>query len=148
MAKLLDYRKEIGFSAGLIFLLALVRVFESEFYDPFLEYFKADYLKLPFPDYHGFQLFGSMLLRYSLNTLFSLGIIYVLFKDKMLVKFAAFLYLFFFIVLIIVFFSILSFSDESDTFILFYVRRFLIQPLFLLLFVPAFYYQNQLSKKK
>jgi exosortase F-associated protein len=27
--------------------------------------------------------------------------------------------------------------------ILFYIRRFLIQPIFLLLFLPAFYYQKQ-----
>ncbi|MFY7758816.1 MAG: exosortase F system-associated membrane protein, partial [Flavobacterium stagni] len=31
---------------------------------------------------------------------------------------------------------------------LFYLRRFLIQPLFLLLFVPAFYYQKRIKHPK
>jgi len=147
MAKILKYKKEIGFSICLVILLALIRTFESQFYDPFLRYFKGDYMKLPFPEYNSMKLFFSLFLRYALNSVISLGIIQVLFKDLMLTKFASILYLFFFIILIVAFFSILTFSDESNNFLLFYVRRFLIQPLFVLLFVPAFYYQNQISRK-
>lgn len=147
MQKLLKYKKEIGFSIVLVFLLALVRSFEDLFYDPFLEYFKSDYLKMTFPSYDSFKLFCSLFLRYALNSLISLAIIQILFKDFTLTKFAGILYLVFFLILIIAFFSILNFSDEENNLMLFYVRRFLIQPLFLLLFVPAFYYQNKISKK-
>lgn len=147
MEKLLNYKKEIAFSAVLVILLALLRFFEHFFYDPFLDYFKGDYLGLPFPEFNSLKLFFSLLLRYFLNMVISLGIIQILFKDYMLTKFATVLYVFFFTILIIAFFCILHFSDESNNFLLFYVRRFLIQPLFVLLFVPAFYYQNQIASK-
>lgn len=147
MQKLLNYKKEIGLSILLIFLLALIRSFETLFYDPFLEYFKSDYMGKAFPEYNSLKLFFNLFLRYALNSLISLAIIQVLFKDFMLTKFAGILYSVFFLILILAFFSILNFSDETNNLLLFYVRRFLIQPLFLLLFVPAFYYQNKISKK-
>ena len=147
MQKLLNYKKEIFFSILLVFLLALIRTFESWFYDPFLDYFKTDYANLPFPDYDAIKLGFSLFLRYALNSIVSLAIIQVLFKDFMLTKFASLLYLLFFIILIIAFFIILNLSAEANNLLLFYIRRFLIQPLFVLLFVPAFYYQNQLVQK-
>jgi exosortase F-associated protein len=72
-----------------------------------------------------------------------LAIIYVLFKDVDAVKFASVLYFIFFVILIGAFFFIVSNKGEINKMNLFYVRRFLIQPIFLLLFVPAFYYQKQ-----
>lgn len=147
MQKLLNYKKEIAFSIVLVFLLAIIRTFETLFYDPFLNYFKGDYANLPFPEYNTIKLFFSLFLRYFLNSIVSLAIIQVLFKDFSLTKFASVLYLIFFIILIITFFVVLNFSAEANNLLLFYVRRFLIQPLFVLLFVPAFYYQNQLLKK-
>lgn len=147
MQKLLNYKKEIFFSIALVFLLAVIRAFEDLFYDPFLNYFKRDYANLPFPEYNTTKLFFSLILRYFLNSIISLAIIQVLFKDFSLTKFASVLYLIFFVILIIAFFAILIFSTEANNLLLFYVRRFLIQPLFVLLFVPAFYYQNQLIKK-
>jgi len=147
MQKLLNYKKEIAFSILLVFLLAVIRTFEDLFYDPFLNYFKRDYANLPFPEYDALKLFLSLFLRYTLNSIISLAIIQVLFKDFSLTKFASILYLIFFIFLIITLFIILNLSAEANNLLLFYVRRFLIQPLFVLLFVPAFYYQNQLIKK-
>ena len=124
--------------------LILIRLYESQlFYDPFLVYFKNDYLNLPFPEYDNFLLLSNLILRYFFNTFFSLAIIFLLFKDFQLTKFASFLYFFFFIILIFLFFGILSFFDEQSNFLLFYVRRFLIQPLFLVLFIPAFYFQKK-----
>lgn len=147
MQKLLSYKKKILFSIALVLLLAVIRTYEHLFYDPFLDYFTRDYSNLPFPQYDAIKLFFSLLLRYALNSIISLAIIQVLFKDFSLTKFASVLYLLFFIILIITLFVILNFSAEANNLLLFYVRRFLIQPLFVLLFVPAFYYQNQLIKK-
>lgn len=125
-------------------LLVLVRAFENElFYDPFLDFFKKDFTKLRLPNFNSTQLFLSLLLRYTLNTAISLGIIYVLFKDVGMVKFAFVLYYFFFMILIVAFFYIVYFANEQSNWVLFYVRRFLIQPIFVLLFVPGFYYQKQ-----
>lgn len=135
------------FLIGLCVLaLAFIRFFEEAlFYDPFLTYFKNDYLNLPFPDFNGIGLFFSLLFRYVLNASLSLAIIYFLFKDVSITKFASVLYLLLFFILIGMFFGIVLFFDENSNFILFYVRRFIVQPLFLVLFVPAFYIQKKHS---
>ncbi|MFV8391848.1 exosortase F system-associated membrane protein [Flavobacterium sp. LB2P6] len=128
----------------LVVLLALVRAFENQlFYDPFLDFFKKDFTRLPLPSFNSTQLFLGLLFRYTVNTAISLGIIYVIFKDVAMVKFAFVLYYFFFMILIVAFFYIVYFAQEHSNWILFYVRRFLIQPIFVLLFVPGFYYQKQ-----
>ncbi len=123
--------------------LVFVRAFENRlFYDPFLQFFKYDYQNKPLPHFDAMKLFFGLFLRYVLNMVLSLAIIYLLFKQVSLVKFSAFLLLVLFIVLLILFFGVLYFSEKPDYLILFYVRRFLIQPLFLVLFIPAFYYQQ------
>lgn len=144
LKKLLNNKLKIALVFVCILLLAAIRSYEQVlFYDPFLEYFKGDYLNLPFPKYDAWRLFFGLTIRYCLNTIISLSMIYILFKELELIKFAALLYLIFFVILITAFFGLLNFSDNSNYFILFYVRRFLIQPLFILLFIPAFYYQKK-----
>lgn len=139
-------RKTLTIGA-LVLLLLAVRMFEDKlFYDPFLAYFKNDYLSGPLPKYDASDLFFGLSFRYFLNTILSLGIIFVLFQDIELLKFTTILYLFFFVALMAFFFILLHFQSQNN-FLVFYTRRFLIQPLFLLLFVPAFYYQRQVSKK-
>lgn len=129
-----------------VVLLALIRGYEADlFYDPFLYYFKSDYLNLPFPKFDTLTLFFSLLIRYLLNSSLSIAIIYLLFKDVELTKFATLIYIFLFVVLIVMFFGIINFFDEKSNFLLFYVRRFIIQPLFLVLFIPAFYFQKKQS---
>ena len=114
-----------------LFGLILVRAFEDHlFYDPFLQFFKYDYQNKP------------LFFRYVLNTLFSIAIIYLLFKQLQLVKFSAILFGILGVVLMVLFFGLLHFFNQPDYLILFYLRRFLIQPLFLVLFIPAFYYQH------
>ena len=130
----------------LVFVLVTIRAFEDWlFYDPFALYFKNDYLSLGFPKFDMLSLFLSMGLRFALNSVLSLGIIYCLFKDWALTKFASVLYAFFFVVLITAFFVLVLFTDQYNNFIVFYVRRFLIQPIFLLLFIPAILYQKRMK---
>ena len=124
--------------------LVCVRFFEDVlFYDPFLNYFKTDYYNLSLPEIDNLQLFFGLFFRYFLNTSLSLAIIYVLFKDIDAVKFASVLYLIFFVILVVIFFFVLFYFGETNKMSLFYLRRFIIQPIFLLLFLPAFYYQKQ-----
>ncbi|UGS21571.1 exosortase F system-associated membrane protein [Flavobacterium cyclinae] len=143
LKRILRNKKRI-FLIGLAFLgLILIRVFEDNlFYDPFLSFYKSEYLNKPLPVFNGVLLFVNLFFRYFVNTLFSLSIIWLLFFDKTIVKFSANLFVFFFVVLVLAFFGILFLSNNPDYLILFYVRRFLIQPLFLVLFIPAFYYQK------
>jgi exosortase F-associated protein len=142
--KILQNKGGVFMSLFLVCLLATVRAFEDDlFYDPFLIYFKGDYMDLPLPEFNALLLFLGLLFRYVLNTVLSLGVIYFLFKDKEMIKFASLLYVFFFLILIIAFFSILSFYGNQNHLMLFYVRRFIIQPILVLLFIPGFYYQNK-----
>lgn len=144
LKKLLSHKLRIAIIMLLVLFLVLIRAFENSlFYDPFLNYFKTDYTNLPLPEIDTIPLFFGLFLRYFLNTILSIAIIYMVFKDFGLIKFASVLYLIFFIILVIAFFSVLSFHGEENKMTLFYIRRFLIQPIFLLLFIPAFFYQKQ-----
>lgn len=143
LKKMLSNKLKVVQFLFLVALLMLVRGFENQlFYDPFLEFFKKDFTKSKLPTFNSIQLFLGLLFRYTLNAAISLGIIYVLFKDVVMIKFAVILYYLFFMILIVVFFYIVYFVNEYSTWFLFYVRRFLIQPIFVLLFVPGFYYQK------
>ncbi|WP_313808388.1 exosortase F system-associated membrane protein [Flavobacterium sp.] len=143
MQLLLKNKKTFCIVLLLVLLLAGIRFFEQNlFYDPFLQFFKEDFQNKTLPEYDGLKLFLNLSFRYLLNTVLSVAIIYFIFKDLQLVKLTGFLYLLFFVVLQLVFFGFL-FLDNPDYTVLFYVRRFLIQPLFLVLFIPAFYYQQK-----
>jgi len=148
MQNVITSRKNLAIVGLLIIVLILVRAFESKlFYDPFLEFFHGENQNKPLPEYDAFKLFLGLFFRYLINSLLTISIIYFLFKELSIVKLTAFLLLGFFVVLITVLFLILKFSTHSDYLFLFYIRRFLIQPLFLILFVPAFFYQKSVNNK-
>ena len=129
----------------LVGLLICIRAFENNlFYDPFLDYFKNDYLTHPLPIYNPITLFFSMGFRYYLNSMVSLALLYLLFKDSKIIKFSTLLYIVLGSTLMIAFFFSLKFFGESKM-ALFYIRRFIIQPIFLILFIPAFYYQKKVK---
>jgi exosortase F-associated protein len=128
----------------LVLVLASIRIFEETlFYDPYLDYFKADSTNFPLPNVDKLNLFFSLFFRYLLNALVSIAFIQIAFKDFNFTKFAAFLYGFLFVILIITFYFVLAFYAEENKMKLFYIRRFLIQPLFLLLFIPGYLIQKR-----
>lgn len=144
LKKLLNNKITILILIVLVSFLAMIRIVEHTlFYDPLLNYFKSDYTNFPLPLIDNLKLFLGLFFRYFLNTIVSISIIYVVFKDFQLVKFASALYLIFFVILIVIFFFVLSFYGEESKMALFYIRRFLIQPILLLLFIPGFYIQKQ-----
>jgi exosortase F-associated protein len=133
---------------GLLVLLVLVRVYERDlFYDPFLDFFNNTTQNKALPKYDGFKLFFDIFKRYLINSGFTLLIIFILFKNKSIVKVTFILLSTFFVILSLVFFFLLENTKTPDLFILFYIRRFLIQPLFLILFIPAFFYQISVNKQ-
>ena len=128
----------------LVLVLASIRIFEeSLFYDPFLNYFKADFTNFPLPDIEKLKLFVSLSFRYLLNSIVSIVFIQIAFKDLSFTKFASILFGILFIILIIAFYGVLVFYANENKMELFYVRRFLIQPLFLLLFIPGYLIQKR-----
>lgn len=138
----------ISFIGILVIFLLLIRMFEKDlFYDPFLEFFHGDTQNKILPEFDTFKLFLGLLFRYFMNGMPTILILYFLFKDFSIVKLTSFLLFIFFVVLIIIFFSLIYFSKSPDYLYVFYVRRFLIQPLFLILFVPAFFYQKSVNKQ-
>ncbi|WAC01553.1 exosortase F system-associated protein [Lacinutrix neustonica] len=132
---------------GLLFLIGLlvvVRAFENQlFYDPYLVFFQNDYLYIDSPRREVFKLILSTTLRFFINTLVSLAILYVFFKDWTIVKFSALVYAFSYVVLIVLFLYFVTNPKQEDYVIFFNIRRFLIQPLLLLLLLPAFYYHRK-----
>ncbi len=134
---------KIGWVIVLTILLILVRFFEGEmFYDPLFSYFKSDYSNLPIPEMNSMKFIGNIILRFFINTIISLAIIWVLFNDKEIIKLSTIIYIAFFVILFITLIYLLFFSETKNVFAIFYVRRFLIQPLLLLVLVPAFYFQK------
>jgi exosortase F-associated protein len=139
---------DIAIIGILAIALLLIRMFEKElFYDPFLNFFHGDTQNKMVPEFNIIKLFLGLLCRYFMNSMLTVLIVYFLFKDVSIVKLTSFLLSLFFVVLIIFFFSLLYFSKTPNYLFLFYVRRFLIQPLFLILFVPAFFYQKSVNKQ-
>lgn len=133
----------IGWGMFLLLLLVSIRAFEQTlFYDPFLLYFKQEFYTTPFPSINPIKLFFSLGFRYYLNSIISLLLIYILFKDSKIVKFSIFLYSMLGIFLMVSFFFVLTFFGKESMMTLFYIRRFIIQPILLILFIPAFYYQK------
>ena len=131
----------------LVGLLVLIRAFENTlFYDPLLHFFEMDYKSMPLPKMDTFALQTGIALRFLLNTIISLAIIWMIFRDREIIKLSLILYSFLFAILFMAFsFIIFTSEGSSGHFLLFYVRRFLIQPLFLLILLPAFYFQKYKS---
>ena len=124
-----------------IVALAMIRFFENYlFYDPYLQFFKNDYLYIDSPRRETFKLTIFTTLRYLLNTLISLGVIYLVFKDKSIVKFSIIIYCISYFILLSIFLFFVINPRQEDYYLFFNVRRFLIQPLILLILLPAFYY--------
>ncbi|HPF97624.1 MAG TPA: exosortase F system-associated protein [Mangrovimonas sp.] len=130
----------------LIVMLVLIRQFESVlFYDPYLVFFQNDYLYIDSPRQETFKLVAFTSLRYVMNTLISLGILYLAFMDKSIVKFSVLVYTVAYAILILIFLYFVINPKQEDYYLFFNIRRFLIQPLIVLLLLPAFYY-NRLKK--
>jgi len=132
----------------LVSLLFVIRAFESDlFYDPLIVYFQNDYLYSKIPEVDIWKLVVDILYRYILNSIITIGIIQLVFNKKGFVKFAGVFLMLAFILLIVVFVFLVRNEFEAGYLFPFYVRRFLIHPLFLLLLLPAFYY-HKLNKNK
>ena len=125
----------------LVLLLVLVRAYEDVlFYDPYLVFFENDYLYIDNPRREVAKLVFFTSLRYLVNTLLSLGIIYCAFKDKQMIKFSTIIYGIAYVCFLIPFLYFVINPRQEDYYLFFNVRRFLLQPLILLLLLPALYY--------
>ncbi|QXP79893.1 MULTISPECIES: exosortase F system-associated membrane protein [Winogradskyella] len=128
----------------LVLLLVLIRAFEDVlFYDPYLTFFENDYLYLDSPRREIAKLVLSTTFRFLLNTIISLGILFVIFRDASIIKFSVLIYTVAYVLFLIPFLYFVINPRQEDYYLFFNIRRFLIQPLGVILLLPAFYYYRQ-----
>ena len=124
-------------------LLVLIRIFENDiFYDPYLVFFQNDYLYIDSPRREVVKLTMFTSLRFLMNTIISLAILFVTFKDKNILKFSIIIYAISFVILILLFLYFVYDPKREQYYLFFNVRRFLIQPIILIVLLPAFYYNK------
>lgn len=131
----------------LVILLILVRQFEySLFPDPFMEFYKTG--TFGDEEISTTRLYLNVALRYIINSMISLAILYVVYLNRNIVRFSGVLFVVLFAVLFPLYIYFMGTIEQEDYLAAFYVRRFLVQPIMLLLLLPAFYYQrlNQRSE--
>lgn len=132
----------------LLILLISIRALENSlFYDPFLNHFKTIFHNKPLPDYNFLLLLFNYFVRFLINSSLSILIIYILFQDTKIIKLLIYIYCTLFLILILGIIILLILNNPYYNYILFNLRRFIMQPLFLILFVPAIYFQK-ISKIK
>lgn len=126
--------------AVLIGILVLVRQYEHRFfYDPMMAFFNNEYAageEIPL------QWLLNLVLRFLLNSFVSLGILYLCFQKWSVVKFSGLLYFLLFLCLFPAFIILVGEVTSDNYLNVFYIRRFLIHPVLLLLLIPAFFYQK------
>lgn len=128
----------------LALLLVLVRAYEKQlFYDPFINYFKTDYLSAPPPSFDAFKLVLHHVFRFGLNAVISTAILKLVFVKQGIVKPAFIFFALAFLLLMPIYLFALNHWLENNYLPVFYLRRFLIQPLLLFVFLFAFYYQSK-----
>ena len=124
-----------------------VRVLEDRlFYDPFLDFFHSENKSI-LPKFEWIPLIGGHLFRFILNLFFSLVVVHFLFKNKKWTVQAAVLILIVFAITFPVYLFCLKTNFSIGLLFSFFIRRFVIQPLALLLIVPLFYYRKSLLEK-
>ncbi|WEK69073.1 MAG: exosortase F system-associated protein [Candidatus Chryseobacterium colombiense] len=131
-----------------IFGLIGVRMLEDTlFYDPFLGYFHEANKNINFPSFEWRRLIFGHLFRFILNLLFSCLIIQCLFKNKEWTTQGVILMVIVFAIIFPIYLYCIYSQFEIGYLFSFYMRRFVIQPLVLLLIVPLFYYRKQMAVK-
>lgn len=131
---------------GVVLALVAIRGFsEAIFYDPLIVFFKTNYQTGGLPEVDFIGLLLNLSLRFWMNTLLSLLLLWILFQNKEIVQLSLILYAVAFVLLIVAFTFVAKNYEPGSYQALFYIRRFLIHPLLLLLLIPAFYF-HRLSK--
>ena len=129
--------------SGLFAILVLIRVYENElFYDPFINFYKSHYSLDSLLNLDYTKLFLNTFFRYLLNAIISIAILHFAFKTKEILRFSVLFYSIGFTILILAYILIVLNLTQDIYQLFFYTRRFLIQPIFILLLLPAFYYQR------
>jgi len=130
--------------AILLLILIAIRLFEKEFFnDGLITFFQYDYLHKSLPAISISHILFIDSIRFWLNTFISIGILYLLFHQKGIIRFLSLFYGTIYIILITTMWYLLSHYEAGEYLALFYVRRFVIQPVLLFILIPALLYQKE-----
>ena len=131
---------------GILGLISVRFLEDKIFYDPFLAFFKGDYKIETKKNYDSVKLITRNLLRFMLNLFFSAVVVHFMFLNKkwtlQAIALMTIAFLFFFPIYLWCLYS----KMEVGYLFTFSVRRFVIQPIILLLIIPIFYYRKKLGK--
>ncbi|WP_196892329.1 exosortase F system-associated membrane protein [Aureivirga marina] len=123
--------------------LVLVRFLSNKWLqDPLRTFFETKAISDVLPKINFWSHFWKNSILFFINECISIAILFLFFMEKNVVKFSLWFYQIAFIILSIAFFILLEINNPEYNRILFYIRRFLIHPLFLLILLPAFYFQK------
>lgn len=126
--------------------LLWVRMYESIwFYDPFLKYYTYDYLQRPYPDYELGKLMGHYFVRFALNTALSVVILRTWFGKTVYDRIIYWSFAGIGLLVLVLIALHLMLMPEAPMF-LFYLRRFAIQPIWLLVCTGALLYFSYVPK--
>lgn len=129
----------LGLAFG-VFALVGIRHFESFlFYDPLNHFFQMNYQTGILPDLDWTRWGLSLVMRYVLNSFFSLMILFALFKRRSMIRFSTLLFTLILLILLPFLLWEMYHYKPGEYRILFYIRRFLIHPLLVLLLIPGFW---------
>lgn len=134
-------------AVAILFLLIGIRFVEMTYFnDGLILFFHHDYVSkaLPFVPVNVILLTDT--LRYLLNSLLSILLLWLFFREKNLLKLLILIYIVFYLIAIVLFYYQLTHYQAGEYLGLFYVRRFLIQPILLFLLFPALLYQRVQKK--
>lgn len=116
-------------------------------YDPLIAYYQGAITPQQFPQVQPIGLMCSWGLLYYLNSMTSLALLYVWFRESRSIKFLGLCYALMGLVLLVGTLFMVQFFGSKYPMLIFQLRRFLIYPILLLVFFPALYYQKQLKAK-
>lgn len=134
--------KIIWFTIGLIGLIC-IRLFENSLFDdPLIRFYDNDFQNMPFPNLESWQYTFNIGFRFLLNSTISLFLIWIAFRNKNFIKFSILLYSVLLVFGLISFWWVAHDIQPKDYMVLFYIRRFLIHPILLIVLIPAFYFQK------
>lgn len=140
------YLRILFFILGLIGLVS-IRYFENIlFYDPLINFYNSVFQNQAFPELDFWLYSLNLGFRFLLNTVLSLVLIWLVFKSKNFIKFSILMYCILFIGGFILFWGFAVDVQPKNYMLLFYIRRFLIHPILIIVLIPAFYFQK-LNKK-
>ena len=134
-------------AAGIFGLIGIRALEDKIFYDPFLYYFHEANKNAVFPEFEWSKLILSYIFRFLLNLFFSAVIVHFIFKNTKWTIQAVILMAIVFAITLPIYLYCVHTKFEIGYLFSFYMRRFVIQPIILLLIIPLFYYRKKMVNR-